>query len=222
MKESRRHCWWDSFLPGWEEKGAKAAPPNFQNPLLHKKQKLLHANNIENLYNNPMLHPDVTVSKSDVEGIGLVAARSIPVGTVIWKMEPDAIQLTKDKLPTIQPEYHKFIHHYKDHFIFVQDDRMYINHSCDPNTWWADDETLVAKRDIKENEEVTYDYATTEITEDTMHKFACNCGAADCRGSVTPDDYKDPDFQKLHAGHLPSWTQGAIVKTASTFPRNAV
>ncbi|OGM15064.1 hypothetical protein A3D84_02255 [Candidatus Woesebacteria bacterium RIFCSPHIGHO2_02_FULL_42_20] len=157
-----------------------------------------------------MLNPDVTVSKSELEGIGLIAARDIPVGAVIWKMEPDTIQLTPDKISTVRSEYHKFIHHYKDRFIFVQDDRMYINHSCDPNTWWADDETLIAKRNIKADEEVTYDYATTEITEETMHKFACNCGAANCRGSVTPGDFKDPDFQKEHEGHLPSWTVAAI------------
>ena len=165
-----------------------------------------------------MLHPDVTVSKSVVEGIGLVAARDIPSGAVIWQMEPDTIVLTKDQFSTIQSEYHKFIHHFKDRFIFIQDDRMYINHSCDPNTWWADDQTLVAKRSIKENEEITYDYATTEITEDTMHKFACNCGAANCRGSVTPNDYKDPDFQKEHAGHLPSRTTQAIKNLTSTAP----
>ena len=34
-----------------------------------------------------------------------------------------------------------------------------INHACDSNLWLADEVTLVARRDIKKDEEVTVDYA---------------------------------------------------------------
>ena len=38
---------------------------------------------------------------------------------------------------------------------------FFQNHSCDPTTWWVDDITLVARRDILPGEEITYDYGTT-------------------------------------------------------------
>src|SRR5689334_22426595 len=39
---------------------------------------------------------------------------------------------------------------------------FFENHSCDPTTWFEDDITMTARRDIAEREEITYDYSTTE------------------------------------------------------------
>ena len=35
----------------------------------------------------------------------------------------------------------------------------FMNHSCDPNVWMQDEVTLVARREIAADEEVTIDYA---------------------------------------------------------------
>ncbi len=67
----------------------------------------------------------------------------------------------------------------------------YVNHSCSPNAGlvFAEDGsiTLVAIRAIREGEEVTWDYSTTNADGWEM---TCLCGAADCRGKVVP-------FEKL-------------------------
>ena len=62
----------------------------------------------------------------------------------------------------------------------------YINHSCDPNAcikkWFVDNVLRIgvfAKRDIKEFEEITYDYKWT--TTDPSKQIECNCGAATCK-----------------------------------------
>lgn len=39
---------------------------------------------------------------------------------------------------------------------------FFENHSCDPTTWFVDDITMNARRDILPGEEITYDYSTTE------------------------------------------------------------
>ncbi len=39
----------------------------------------------------------------------------------------------------------------------------YMNHSCAPNVWMADEVTLVAFRDILPGEEITLDYTTFEV-----------------------------------------------------------
>jgi hypothetical protein len=74
----------------------------------------------------------------------------------------------------------------------------YGNHSCDPNTWWVDAVTLVARRDIRPGEEVTNDYGTSTGTDFEM---VCSCGAAVCRGVVTGEDWRREDLQERYGDH---------------------
>jgi hypothetical protein len=55
-------------------------------------------------------------------------------------------------------------------------------HGCDPNLWWADEYTLVARPDIEADAELTSDYATS--TGEEGFAMPCRCGAAVCRGAV--------------------------------------
>ena len=73
------------------------------------------------------------------------------------------------------------------------------NHSCDPNLWWSDPYTLVARRDIGADEELTNDYATS--TRSPEFVMACGCGSAECRGTVTGDDWRRPDLRRRYGGH---------------------
>ena len=55
------------------------------------------------------------------------------------------------------------------------------NHSCDANTEMHG-LNMVATRDIKQNEELTLDYA--KLLDKEMEPFQCNCGAVNCRGII--------------------------------------
>jgi len=55
------------------------------------------------------------------------------------------------------------------------------NHSCDPNTEFVG-LNLVARRDIRNGEELTVDYAT--FYDRHMTPFDCDCGSPACRGRV--------------------------------------
>ncbi len=92
---------------------------------------------------------------SPIEGTGLVATEFIPAGTVIWKASPDDIKLTARELRRLPREQHHLVYQCGDRFILAVDGSQYTNHSCDPNTWWLDDETMTARRDIQPGEEVT-------------------------------------------------------------------
>lgn len=67
-----------------------------------------------------------------------------------------------------------------------------INHSCDPNVGFRSQVEVVAMRDIRKGEEVFLDYA---FMETDFESFECHCGSANCRGRVTPDDWKQKDLQ---------------------------
>ncbi|MBU6347554.1 MAG: SET domain-containing protein-lysine N-methyltransferase [Actinomycetales bacterium] len=73
-----------------------------------------------------------------------------------------------------------------------------INHSCDPNLGLLGSMVLVAMRDIKVGEELTFDYATCDDSD--YDEFDCLCGADVCRGRVTGQDWKLPELQAKYAG----------------------
>ncbi len=70
------------------------------------------------------------------------------------------------------------------------------NHSCDPNLWWKDAFTLVARRDIPSDVELTNDYATS--TADSAFCMACRCGSELCRGMITGDDWRRPELRRRY------------------------
>jgi len=64
------------------------------------------------------------------------------------------------------------------------------------------DELCIAGRDIEVDEEVTYDYATSETPESTHMPFHCRCGTALCRGDITGEDCIKPAIRELYKGHF--------------------
>jgi SET domain-containing protein len=76
-----------------------------------------------------------------------------------------------------------------------------INHSCDPNAGIKGQCVLVARRDIKAGEEITYDYETTDIED---MNFKCNCGSRICRGRIDGGSWKNPSWRKKNKNYL-SW-----------------
>lgn len=157
-----------------------------------------------------MLHSAVKVTKAKIQGKGLIAQKFIPKGEVVWKLDAKEKQLTLEELKKFPPETQKLAYQYKDKFIIVSDGSEYMNHSCNANTWWSDDETLVARYDIGPGDEVTYDYATAETDECFRSKWNCRCGAKNCRKVITGKDCIDPAFQEEYEGHLPSWVVSFI------------
>lgn len=63
-----------------------------------------------------------------------------------------------------------------------------LNHSCDPNCYVKFKERgvfLVAKRNIGKDEELTFDYDTTEYDMiNSECSFMCLCGERNCRGEI--------------------------------------
>jgi len=78
---------------------------------------------------------------------------------------------------------------------------IFTNHSCDPNVGVQGQIVFVAMREIEAGEELTHDWATTD---DDTYEMACNCGTANCRGTVTGQDWRRRDLQERYRGYM-SW-----------------
>ena len=85
----------------------------------------------------------------------------------------------------------------------------YVNHCCDPNSGLAGQITLVAMRDIKPGEEITYDYAMSDGSP--YDEFSCSCGSPHCRGHVSGEDWMRPDLWRRYAGYFSPYLQRRIM-----------
>jgi SET domain-containing protein len=84
---------------------------------------------------------------------------------------------------------------------------LYSNHSCDANLGVRGEITFVARRDVAAGEELTHDWCTTD---DGDYSVKCNCGATDCRGTLTGKDWQKPELQKKYAGYFSAYLQKKI------------
>jgi SET domain-containing protein len=161
-----------------------------------------------------MLHPNIAVVENEViHGKGLIATGIIKAGEMISRLTPNRpVYPIKEVLTWSQEEQDNLLiygYQLDDEYIVLEaEPDRYMNHSCDPNTWWIDSDTMIARRDILPGEEITYDYATTEIT--IPFEMPCGCGTAICRKKVTNLDYLDLNWQARFADYLPAHTRKAI------------
>jgi SET domain-containing protein len=83
-----------------------------------------------------------------------------------------------------------------------------FNHSCDPNAGFSGQIGLVAMYDIALGEEVCFDYAMCDGTP--YDEFICSCGAQNCRGEVTGEDWKRPELRERYAGYYSPYLQRRV------------
>lgn len=158
-----------------------------------------------------MLHPDVEVRLSPIHGKGLFARAFIPKGTVVWWIDGSELLYDVEGYARLPLETRNLCYENRGVYILSIEGGEYINHCCEPNVGWLTDERFVTLRDVQPDEELTYDYATGDISDyaiedKTLGGWVCACGVPSCRKLITPHDCLKPEFQARHAGFLPSWT----------------
>ena len=74
----------------------------------------------------------------------------------------------------------------------------YANHSCDPNCGMVGSVLMVTRRAVEAGEELCFDYAMTD--SDDYDEFECSCATAQCRGTITGSDWKEPELRDRYRG----------------------
>lgn len=93
------------------------------------------------------------------------------------------------------------------------DDACYFNHCCDPNAGIKGQIFLVAIRNIKKGEYVTFDYGMVLHNSSNVKKqyrLKCECGSSICRKVVTVNDWKKKELQKKYNGYFQFYIQEKI------------
>lgn len=119
------------------------------------------------------------VGDAGPKGEGVYAAEQIGRGTRVATFygRPKWIwDIPEEVWPyTIQVDYDRYVLPRRKGVVW------YMNHSCDPSCVISGN-GLVAERDIKKGEELTFDYATD--VDWPGFRMTCSCGSLDCRKVV--------------------------------------
>jgi uncharacterized protein len=154
------------------------------------------------------LSPKAEVRESKIHGRGLFATADIAKGEIVAVKGGHIVdrKTLREKIaPVLGP-----VEIQIDDDLFMapmtDDERelsmLYLNHSCDPNLGVRGEITFVAMRAIRADEELTHDWA---MTDDDDYSVECNCGASNCRKTLTGKDWQRPDLQKRYAGYFSAY-----------------
>jgi SET domain len=127
---------------------------------------------IRRIKNKHLRSATISIQQSAINGNGMYARVAFAAGDKVSELtgclqvglaasEPNSIGIERDVW--IAPDF----------------PLQFINHSCDPNTAFASERTLVATRAVSVGEELTMDYSTTEV--DPQWSMGCSCGSPECR-----------------------------------------
>lgn len=166
---------------------------------------------LHNHWSHRWVTPKAIPEDSDIEGKGVVATQVIEAGEPVGVL--GGIIVPVSEISSYRREMgHAGIQINEEFFIVPSADserheQGIFNHSCNPNAGYRDSITLVAIRTINPEEEITFDYA---FSETHFEPFECNCGADNCRGRVTPDDWKRPELQKKYKQYFSPYIRRKI------------
>lgn len=157
------------------------------------------------------VNPKIEIRNTEEKGIGSFAKELVYKDEIVVVQGGQIVKNDDLKKPQIKPFASHCFQIEKDYHVcpveFAEEklDAIFqINHSCNPNCGIKGQITLVAMRDIEPGEEIAYDYAMTDANYNDMlcENMKCLCGASDCRGVITGEDWKREDLQKKYKGYF--------------------
>ena len=94
----------------------------------------------------------------------------------------------------------------------VKRNKLFMNHSCNPNVGYCGQIIFVAMRDIGAGEELTFDWAmgTDESIFGKDLRFPCRCGSPKCRKVLTAHDWSRRELQSRYKGYFSTYIQKRV------------
>ncbi len=145
---------------------------------------------------------------SSLQGIGAFARAPIRQGEVVevvggTVMSEAAFRAFQQRVPHYNAiQIDEVLHLVEQPEVTVRRAGGSLNHSCDANLWLADEVTLVARRNVAAGEELTVDYALFTVQADWVLDRLCQCGAPDCRRTITGNDWRLAAVQRRYYPHF--------------------
>ncbi|MDP2797562.1 MAG: SET domain-containing protein [Methanoregula sp.] len=140
------------------------------------------------------LNPYLEKGCSDTLGWGIFARADIRKGERLAIFGGKIMLI--DEMYQIPENMQRYTMQIEERFVLgpassVPEDTDFFNHSCDPNSGFKGQMFLVAMRDIKAGEEITFDCCMTvsaSVGSDMIFEMDCACGSPRCRKKITEQD----------------------------------
>ncbi len=162
--------------------------------------------------------PKTEVRKSPIHGRGIFAKEKIKKDEIIAIKNGHIISMNEfNSLPKRCQEMSLQI---EDNFFMgpkkieeVEDNAIFMNHSCEPNAGFRGQIIFVAMRDIESDEELTLDYAMYSTEIEKFFDLECNCGNPNCRHKLKNDDWKSNELHKKYGNYFSEFILKKIHKS---------
>jgi len=163
--------------------------------------------------------PKIEIRESPITGRGTFAKEPIQKDEIIIVQGGRILSGSDFDNPEFEPVWYHAFQVEKDMYICPpQMDRatfdgiFNVNHSCDPTCGFKGQITMVSMRNIEAGEEITFDYAMSDVgvTQEEWQPMNCLCKAPTCRNQITGDDWKLPHLQKKYKGYFSSYVNNLI------------
>ena len=152
------------------------------------------------------------IGKSPIHGRGLFASRPIRKGEIVaikggHILDRRALSRVRRRIAASYMQIDDLFYIGALRSAEVALNKIFINHSCEPNLGIRGQITFVARRAIKVDEELTYDWA---MEENAPAVTRCRCGARRCRGTLTGQDWKIASLRKRYRGYFSAYIEQKI------------
>jgi uncharacterized protein len=160
------------------------------------------------------LSPKTAIRKSSIHGRGLFARRAVARGEIVaikggHVLDEAGLAAVRDRIAVSYIQIDRGFYIGARTCAEVARNKLFLNHSCDPNVGIRGQIVFVAMRAIRAGEELTYDWAMEEMSE-AGPATRCTCGARRCRGLLTGGDWRRPDLQARYRGYFSPYIQARI------------
>ena len=147
----------------------------------------------------------VIIKETRKYGKGLFAREDIKKGQVIARFDGEVFEAEKCSLLPNEPPLL-----IRDHAIQFEENKWkdskgfarFTNHSCNPNCGIKNYFEIMAMKNIKKGEEITFDY---EMTEDSDWRMECKCGSMHCRKIIGAYKNMPEEIRKKYKGYISKW-----------------
>jgi SET domain-containing protein len=149
----------------------------------------------------------IYTAESPIHGTGVFSASAFSPGEIVLKIDDSRVVSEAAPLDPAKGEFGQHCDYLSGgKVVLMQSPERFINHRCDPNTFTrtiAGDRYVVALREIRPGDEITYDYC---LNSEGDTAWDCSCGSPDCRKHHLSGFFHLPvDVQALYLALLEDW-----------------
>lgn len=148
--------------------------------------------------------PKIEARKTKTQGLGIFVVENIKKGEKLSSF--DGRVYSSRSILWNEDLYNHCIQFEKKKWRDSKGIARLLNRSCEPNCGVKNFFDVVAMRDIKKGEEITWDY---EMTEDHPYwRMKCTCGTKSCRKVIGAYSNMPDATRKKYKGFISEWLLG--------------